>query len=563
MPEPVTILSQYPLSIDYRSAISQQLGSEPGFLTLGELRRMSPGRVIATLRGVPAGRTLIGLEDPTSVAALPMLRMVASATPSPTLGIVGPDLSLRRFDRISQVGDALRFAAACVSGHWAMFRASFELNQLAAAPRVVPSANSAANRVSYLNTNLWFGQKAGGSVGHVSGVANGLLENGLEVDYLTVGGRLLIREPARVLELTPPREFGLPYETNLYRFDRDFEAQALPLIDPPRTRFLYQRVSMGNFTGVRLSRTTALPLVSEYNGSETWAARNWGNRPLTYERVAQAAELQSMRHAHVVVTVSDVLRDELLERGIEADRIVTYPNCIDPAVFDPARFAPDESADLRRRLGLRSDACVATFLGTFGLWHGAEMLAQAIRSLCESARGPRGLQFLLVGDGLRLRAVRDILDTPACHPHVRYTGLVPQEDAPAYLAASDILVAPHVPNPDGTRFFGSPTKLFEYMAMGKAIVASDLDQIGDVLRNSFRLGEADLTPQRATAEQRLAVLLRPGDAEELAEALALLAESEPLRAALGANARREALQRYTWKQHVDAILERIRAVAGA
>ena len=51
------------------------------------------------------------------------------------------------------------------------------------------------------------------------------------------------------------------------------------------------------------------------------------------------------------------------------------------------------------------------------------------------------------------------------------------------LAACDVLASPHMGNPDGTRFFGSPTKLFEYMAMGRAIVASDLEQIGEVLEH--------------------------------------------------------------------------------
>ena len=50
-------------------------------------------------------------------------------------------------------------------------------------------------------------------------------------------------------------------------------------------------------------------------------------------------------------------------------------------------------------------------------------------------------------------------------------------------ATSDVLVSPHVANADGTPFFGSPTKIFEYMGLGKPIVASDLNQIGEVIEH--------------------------------------------------------------------------------
>ena len=79
--------------------------------------------------------------------------------------------------------------------------------------------------------------------------------------------------------------------------------------------------------------------------------------------------------------------------------------------------------------------------------------------------------------------VKEILGEFLSSSFVCLTGIVPQKDAPKYLVASDILVSPHIPNADGSRFFGSPTKLFEYMAMGKAIIASDLEQIGEILKN--------------------------------------------------------------------------------
>ena len=234
-----------------------------------------------------------------------------------------------------------------------------------------------------------------------------------------------------------------------------------------------------------------------------------------------------------------------------ATRTALIPKC-----STQQRFTAQEVAELRRRHGIPADAVVVTFLGTFGQWHGAEVLAQAIRQLIDNHQGwveAKKVHFLLVGDGLKMPDVRKILGNHAQGPYVTLAGLVPQHEAPLYLASSDILCSPHVPNADGTKFFGSPTKLFEYMAMGKAIVASDLDQIGDVLRNAVRLPFTD-NVEDILANGRVALLVEPGNASELAQGIISLVESAPLREVLGANARCLAMKRYTWRSHVAAIL---------
>src|SRR5205085_4246369 len=131
---------------------------------------------------------------------------------------------------------------------------------------------------------------------------------------------------------------------------------------------------------------------------------------------------------------------------------------------------------------------------------------------------------LMIGDGATLPDVTRILSEGRAIDATVLTGLVPQQDGAAYLSACDVLVSPHVPNPDGTPFFGSPTKLFEYMAMGKAIVASRLEQIGEVLEDG-----------------KTALLVPPGDVDALAAGLARLADDATLRECLGAEARRVAI----------------------
>ena len=116
-----------------------------------------------------------------------------------------------------------------------------------------------------------------------------------------------------------------------------------------------------------------------------------------------------------------------------------------------------------------------------------------------------------------------------------------------------MLLSPHVPNPDGSRFFGSPTKLYEYMAMGKGIVASDLEQIGETLGRSLRV-ESLPAGSPAGDENALAVLARPGDVDALARGIRFLVDHPAWANLLGRNARTEALNRYTWDHHVEKVL---------
>jgi glycosyltransferase involved in cell wall biosynthesis len=386
---------------------------------------------------------------------------------------------------------------------------------------------------------------------------NGFLDQGYGMTMASAGGRMLVREEAEYFELTPPAHFGLPWELNSYRFHFQAVRQVLRLAGRIQPAFIYQRMSVANYAGVPLSRTLKVPLIIEYNGSEAWVARNWG-RSLRYQKLAEDAESVCLQHAHLVVTISDVLRQELLERGVPAERIVSYPNCIDPKTFDPERFSAQQKQQLRSRYGIAQDAQVATFVGTFGQWHGAEVLARAIRMLADDS--PEWLEqsrlhVLFVGDGIKMPEVRAALGDLVPGPRVTLAGLVPQHEAPLHLAASDILVSPHVPNADGSRFFGSPTKLFEYLAMDKAILASDLDQIGDVLQGSARV---DDNPAGSAEDRSIALLAKPGSAEDVAAGLKYLAENPGWRAEIGRRARALAIGRYTWQHHVGAILDSAR-----
>jgi glycosyltransferase involved in cell wall biosynthesis len=377
--------------------------------------------------------------------------------------------------------------------------------------------------------------RAGGSLGHIAGVLNNLEHFCEPPIFLTVGPISTVRPDMDSHQISPETRFWDFRELPSLFYNRVVEVEGQRILDQSPIAFIYQRYSVHNYAGVKLARAFQVPLVLEYNGSEIWVTRNWG-RPLKYEALAAQIELLNLKAADLVVVVSQPLKDELLGRGIEADKILVNPNGV-----DPARYRPDlDGASVRRRYGL-ADQTVIGFIGTFQLWHGAEVLAEAFcRLLREFPEYRRRVRLLMIGDGPRLALVQEKLTRAQAAAEAVLTGRVPQEEGPDHLAACDILASPHVPNPDGTQFFGSPTKLFEYMAMGKGIVASDLEQIGEILRH----GET-------------AWLVPPADIPALCRGLKALIDDQPLRMALGKAARREVTSRYTWKEHTRRIVEKL------
>jgi glycosyltransferase involved in cell wall biosynthesis len=264
-----------------------------------------------------------------------------------------------------------------------------------------------------------------------------------------------------------------------------------------------------------------------------WVARHWG-RPLRYETLSARIERLNLRASHLVSVVSRPLADEVQAQGVDARRVLVNPNGV-----DPDRYRPDlDGTAVRERYGLTGRTVVG-FIGTFGPWHGAEVLAEAFVRLLQSRPDYRNqVRLLWIGDGVTLPRVRRIVEDGGVADACAFTGLVPQAGGPAHLAACDVFASPHVPNADGSPFFGSPTKLFEYMAMGRGIVASALDQIADVL-----------------SDGRTALLVPAGDAGALAVALERLVDERALRAGMGAAAREVALERYTWREHVRRTIE--------
>ncbi|HWD59560.1 MAG TPA: glycosyltransferase family 4 protein [Stellaceae bacterium] len=377
---------------------------------------------------------------------------------------------------------------------------------------------------------------AGGALAHLAGVVNELARALPRVDLVSASAVLPLLDSVGRYIVPFERRAWSQAELHQLNANRVFRDAAAPLAGTGSGQLVYQRSSPHNWTGAALALSGGLPFVLEFNGAEAWLARNW-SRPLRFEALATRIEQANLDAADLVTVVSAPLRDHLLARGVPEERILVNPNGVDPERFTPER---DGGTAVRQRLGL-GDRCVVGFIGTFGPWHGAELLAEAFARLVEGRpRLAETTRLLLIGDGIRLPAVRALIERRGLGGAVSFAGLVAQAEAPDYLAACDILVAPTDANPDGSEFFGSPTKLFEYMAMGRAIVATRLGQVQEVL-----------------AHEETALLTPPGEPDALAAAIERLIDDRSLRTTFGATVRRRAVERHSWRQHVGRLLNRL------
>jgi len=435
--------------------------------------------------------------------------------------LLGAPLSLAR--------EAANSASAMANARQELARFEKEVENrsaVSAAPRSLDTGRQL--RITYLRATPGPGTQAGGAASHIKGVIEGLLELGAEVQVIS-NDELVGLDPAKVrLTKIDPELRGSTRAVFDITNNAVFTRGAAAFVQQSHPDFIYQRYARFSWAGVVASLVSGRPLFLEYNGSEVWVGRHWdrvSNLDLLerYERLNLAAATR-------IFVVSEVDRVNLEQAGIAPEKIIVNSNGVDAEIFRPHIGG----AGVRAELGLSDEEQLVGFVGSFGPWHGVLALAKAINMI--PAALP--LKFLLVGDGALQGEMKRMLREDVERGRVIFKGAVSHTEVPRLLDACDILVSPHIPLAAGADFFGSPTKLFEYMAMGKGIVASRLGQIGEVLTDG-----------------QTALLVEPGNTNELRDAILRLAESRELRETLGARARQIAIERHTWKRNAQKIID--------
>jgi glycosyltransferase involved in cell wall biosynthesis len=319
-------------------------------------------------------------------------------------------------------------------------------------------------------------ERRGHEVILVGPAATGAVDFGGEASLVASLKRHLPRAIYELLELA----HGIVAQQRLVRAYRAHKPDAL-----------YERYSLHLPAGALLKRRFDLPFLLEVNAPLAEERERYGG--LGLPRLARASERWTWRSADRVFAVTRVLAGHVERAGVPAERIAITPNGIDLEHF---RAAPGR-VEAKRRLGLEGKTVVG-FTGFVREWH---RLDRVLGWLAASA--PEHVHVLLIGDGPARADLERQAQALGVRERFHTAGIIAREDIPSFAAAFDVALQPAVVP------YASPLKLFEYMALGLAIVAPDSPNIREILsdgEDALLVPEAELSAavERLIADPELA-----------------------------------------------------------
>ena len=244
-------------------------------------------------------------------------------------------------------------------------------------------------------------------------------------------------------------------------------------------------------------RRLGIPVVYEVRAFWEDAAVDHGTTTegsLRY-RLTRRLETHALKRAMHVTTICEGLRNDIVARGIAADRVTVIPNAVDIDAFD-ASGTPD--AALKEKLGL-AGCTVLGFIGSFYAYEGLDLLLDALPQIVAAVPQVR---VLLVGGGPQDAALKAQVQRLGLADKVVFTGRVPHQEVQRYYDLIDVLCYPR--HSMRLTELVTPLKPLEAMAQGRLLVASDVGGHRELIRHGdngmlFRAGSAESLAQTALA----------------------------------------------------------------
>ncbi|WP_169331842.1 glycosyltransferase family 4 protein [Robiginitomaculum antarcticum] len=177
-------------------------------------------------------------------------------------------------------------------------------------------------------------------------------------------------------------------------------------------------------------------------------------------------ETEACRNADHCFAITGALKNEMVRRGVDADKITIIPNGVDTSRFNPM----NKDEDLKAELGFAPDDLIVGYIGSIVDYEGLDYLMMALSLI--KKQGHKHIKALIVGDGDRLDEIKALSQKLKLNDLVLFTGRIPHDDVERHYSIVDIAPFPRKGMPVCEMV--SPLKPFEAMAMGKPVIISNV-----------------------------------------------------------------------------------------
>lgn len=300
------------------------------------------------------------------------------------------------------------------------------------------------------------------------------------------------------------------------------EARLLALYRDWPFDLIYERYSLWSAAGCRAANKLDVPVVTEVNAP--LVVEQQAFRSLVCSAEARAIEAEVLAESSALIGVSQQMASYMKNAGADAERVFVIGNAVDTGHFHPAVIPTHLTT-------VPQEAFVVGFTGSLKKWHGVDTLLEAFLDF--QAIEPSA-HLLICGDGPKRGWIEGFIAGAGLSEAVTLTGWVEHDALPGLIARMDIATAPY---PEADDHYFSPLKLFEYLAMGRPVVASDIGQTAELLSGS-----------------KAAILLPPGNAKALASAMQQLKEDPLQRRRMSAAAGIEGA-RHDWTRNAGLVMQ--------
>lgn len=319
---------------------------------------------------------------------------------------------------------------------------------------------------------------------HIRGVVKGLRQLNNNVDILSLPGAEPEAEETNTateqVKQAPTKKSSFSILSDLTKHVPEFVFElfelAFNLIAVIRLRktvkeknitLIYERYSLFMFSSVWWAKRHNLPIVLEINDS----CQVQRVRSLTFKKLAAKIEAWIFKNATGLVFISTRFKEVAEQAYGEIANSVVSPNGAD---LDKFIINESEGSALRSKLGIE-DKIVLGYVGAFVHWHGIDWFVDLV---CEKLKQTPDLVLLLVGDGVAFDGIKNRVIEAGVESQVILPGKVPHHEVSSFLSAMDLGILPD------SNDYGSPMKLFEFMAMGKGMIAPDFGPIAEVVQDN-------------------------------------------------------------------------------